>query len=81
MARFYQLWKNERHPPAVALRAAQKWLRDTTNDEKIRDLGSVVTASSDQDLLSLVRNLRLRDPDARPYFHPSDWAGLSYHGS
>jgi CHAT domain-containing protein/tetratricopeptide (TPR) repeat protein len=81
MARFYQLWKSEGHPPAVALRAAQKWLRDTTNGEKVRDLGSVVTASSDLDLLSLVRNLRLRDPDARPYRHPSDWAGLSYHGS
>lgn len=80
MARFYQLWKNERYPPAAALRAAQKWLRDTTNDEKIHDLSSVVTSSSD-DLLSLIRNLQLRNPDSRPYLHPSDWAGLSYHGS
>lgn len=81
MARFYQLWRNEQHPPAVALREAQKWLRDTTNSEKVADLGSAVAPSADQDMLALVRNLQLRDPDARPYGHPSDWAGLSYHGS
>ncbi|GAB3431348.1 CHAT domain-containing protein [Actinophytocola sediminis] len=81
MARFYQLWKNEHHPPAVALRAAQKWLRDTTNMEKVNDLRNAVAPSVDQDMLSLIRNLQLRDPDARPYLHPSDWAGMSYHGS
>jgi CHAT domain-containing protein len=80
MARFYQLWKNERYPPAVALSASQKWLRDTTNNEKIHDLSNAVT-SSDHDLLSLIRNLQLRDPAARPYLLPPDWAGLSYHGS
>jgi hypothetical protein len=41
----------------------------------------VITPSADQELLSLIRNLQLRDPNARPYRHPSDWAGLSYHGS
>ncbi|PWK83754.1 CHAT domain-containing protein [Lentzea atacamensis] len=81
MARFYQLWKDERCPPAAALRASQKWLRDTTNAQKIQDLSGVAARSSDHDLLSLVRNLQLRDPDSRPYLHPSDWAGLSYHGS
>jgi CHAT domain-containing protein len=36
MAEFYRCWRWELQPPAVALRAAQRWLRDTTNAEKSR---------------------------------------------
>ncbi|MGY1583234.1 CHAT domain-containing protein [Streptomyces sp. MN13] len=83
MARFYQLWRTEALEPVTALRIAQRWLRDTTNQEKIRDLTPAMTptASQDEDLEGLVRSLRLRDPDARPYTHPADWAGMSYHGA
>lgn len=82
MARFYQLWRTEFLEPATALRNAQCWLRDTTNQEKVRDLALVLTSSAeDEDAMSLVRNLRLRDPQARPYQHPADWAALGYHGS
>ncbi|MEU4469439.1 CHAT domain-containing protein [Streptomyces sp. NPDC024017] len=81
-ARFYQLWRTEGKEPTLALRLAQLWLRDTTNQEKIQDLAPAVTPSiGDDDLAPLVRSLRLRDPDARPYAHPADWAALSYHGS
>lgn len=38
-------------------------------------------APGDNDLAVLVRALRLRDPEARPYPHPADWAALGYHGS
>lgn len=34
MARFYDYLKREGLPPHQALRAAQRWLRDTTNREK-----------------------------------------------
>ena len=34
MARFYELWRAEQLPPAVALQRAQIWLRDTSNKEK-----------------------------------------------
>ncbi|MFF9410773.1 CHAT domain-containing protein [Streptomyces anandii] len=82
MARFYQLWRGDGRAPAAALRAAQRWLRDTTNGEKIRDLAPAARSNAgDQDLMGLVRALRLRDPEGRPYTHPTDWAALSYHGS
>ncbi|MGW2488365.1 CHAT domain-containing protein [Streptomyces sp. NPDC001606] len=82
MARFYQLWRTQRLEPAGALRAAQRWLRDTTNQEKIQDLApALIPLTEDQGLEGLVRSLRLRDPDARPYLHSADWAALSYHGS
>lgn len=74
------LEKKERCPPAIALSTSQTWLRDTTNQEKVQDLRSGTT-SSDHYLLSLIRSLQLRDPNGRSYRHPSDWAGMSYHGS
>ncbi|MCQ4041440.1 CHAT domain-containing protein [Streptantibioticus rubrisoli] len=82
MARFYQLWRSTDTEPAAALRAAQRWLRDTTNREKVQDLAPALDPpTEDGSLEGLVRGLQLRDPDARPYLHPSDWAALSYHGS
>ncbi|WP_176742679.1 CHAT domain-containing protein [Streptomyces agglomeratus] len=81
-ARFYQLWRSEGREPALALRLAQRWMRDTTNAEKIRDLTPALTPSrDDEDLEELVRSLRLRDPHARSATHPADWAALSFHGS
>ncbi|UOZ03499.1 CHAT domain-containing protein [Amycolatopsis sp. WQ 127309] len=81
LARFYQLWRAEGREPASALQAAQRWLRDTTNGEKARDLAAAITPIADPDLVGLVRALYLRDPDERAYRHPADWAALSYHGS
>jgi CHAT domain-containing protein len=81
MARFYQLWREQGMAPPTALRMAQRWLRDTTNRTKVQDLTSGLDpALADLDLRSLVRALRLRDPDDRPYLAAADWAGLSYHG-
>ncbi|MCB0132949.1 MAG: CHAT domain-containing protein, partial [Caldilineaceae bacterium] len=34
MVRFYQFWRTDGLAPVDALRAAQRWLRDTTNQEK-----------------------------------------------
>lgn len=34
MAEFYHCWRGQQMTPAAALRAAQRWLRDTTNVEK-----------------------------------------------
>ena len=33
MSRFYELWRDEGLKPPIALRAAQQWLRDATNDQ------------------------------------------------
>lgn len=81
MARFYQLWCQEGLAPAAALRAAQCWMRDTTNSVKARDLSLAMTSEDGVDTRTLVRTLRLRDPDERAYVHPTDWAALSYHGT
>jgi CHAT domain-containing protein len=35
MAEFYRCWRQEQMTPAAALQAAQRWLRDTTNAQKI----------------------------------------------
>jgi CHAT domain-containing protein len=79
-ARFYQLWRDNGLPPPEALRAAQRWLRDTTNREKLADL-TAARDPHDTDAAELLWALRLRDPEARPYSHPVDWAVASYHGS
>ncbi|HEU4542431.1 MAG TPA: CHAT domain-containing protein [Jiangellaceae bacterium] len=81
MARFYQLWRTQGMAPPTALRMAQRWLRDTTNRTKVLDLtAGLGSAPTDPDRRSLIRALRLRDPDDRPYLAAADWAGLSYHG-
>ncbi|MCP2256525.1 CHAT domain-containing protein [Streptoalloteichus tenebrarius] len=77
MARFYQLWRVGGVPPHEALGAAQRWLRDTTNAEKVRDLSPDADTPGTR---ALVRALRLRDPNARSYVHPVHWAAFSFHG-
>ncbi|MFD7733177.1 CHAT domain-containing protein [Kitasatospora phosalacinea] len=82
MARFYQLWQGEGLEPAHALRRAQLWLRDSTNGEKIEDLSAApVPDLSDEDTAGLVRALRLRDLDERPYRRTDVWAVFGFHGS
>ncbi|MFB7947581.1 CHAT domain-containing protein [Kitasatospora phosalacinea] len=82
MARFYQLWQGEGLEPVHALRRAQLWLRDSTNREKIEDLSAApVPDLSDEDTAGLVRALRLRDLDERPYRRTDVWAVFGFHGS
>ena len=61
MARFYQSWRTGGLQPAAALREAQRWLRETTNREKIEDLAPALRPpTEDGSLEDLVRGLRLR---------------------
>ena len=46
MTRFYHCWKHDQLPPAAALRAAQRWLRDTTNREKADYFEAAMPAGS-----------------------------------
>jgi CHAT domain-containing protein len=46
MAQFYRCWRGERQEPGAALRAAQRWLRDTTNEEKIRQIEAAVAGQA-----------------------------------
>ncbi|MCX6033179.1 MAG: CHAT domain-containing protein [Chloroflexi bacterium] len=42
MVRFYQFWRTEGFEPVIALRAAQRWVRDTTNKQKADYFGQFV---------------------------------------
>ena len=75
MTRFYGLWRDEGHQPADALHAAQRWLRDATNDE----------------LCALIPELATRRPTRRaaadfwgrahPFAAVRHWAAFSYVGA
>jgi len=41
LTRFYDLWRNDKLEPAIALRQAQQWLRDTPDGEKAAYFGLV----------------------------------------
>jgi CHAT domain-containing protein len=90
MVRFYAYWRGERLEPIEALRQAQRWLRDTTNEKKVGYFESFLKPSA-QDLLTAARipprvagavteELRLRSPEKRDFKHPYFWAGFSYTG-
>jgi CHAT domain-containing protein/tetratricopeptide (TPR) repeat protein len=80
MARFYQAWRGQGLEPAAALRAAQRWLRDTTNAEKAADLAATEPGIDQGERRILRRTLLLRDPAQRSYTDVASWAALSYHG-
>jgi len=88
MVRFYACWLQEELEPAQALRAAQRWVRDTTNGEKAAYFG--------QDVAALAGALKMPDmvavdffsaalsrqggADARSFEHPFWWAAFYFTG-
>jgi CHAT domain-containing protein len=77
VGRFYRAWRKEGREPAEALAQAQRWLRDTTNAQKLEDL---LAWPGDRAFGSVWRSLRLRPPDERSFAHPMYWATFAYHG-
>ena len=77
VGRFYRAWRKEGREPAEALAQAQRWLRDTTNAQKLEDL---LAWWGDRAFGSVWRSLRLRPPDERSFAHPMYWATFTYHG-
>ncbi|WP_416981878.1 CHAT domain-containing protein [Streptomyces sp. T028] len=81
MTRFYDCWRAG-SPPAEALRQAQIWVRDTSNEEKTRfvdtaaDEGRLSPTSAD----ALLDTLLLTEPDARDEAHISRWAAFAHFG-
>ena len=85
LTRFYDLWRQDSLEPAAALRAAQQWVRDTTNAEKIAYFKTVLTAQPDINTAGstadyLYKQMLLSRPDQRDFAHPFHWAAFSYVG-
>jgi CHAT domain-containing protein len=83
---FYHCWRVQKMPPAAALRQAQQWMRDTTNNEKARfcetllpDFGGAAVFDVDA-VSSIYRLVALQPPDERSYSHPHFWSAFTYSG-
>jgi CHAT domain-containing protein/tetratricopeptide (TPR) repeat protein len=85
MEHFYRCWREEKLPPAQALRAAQQWLRNTTNREKAEYFkryspelsGKRVPEGVAVDFFAQVMS---RDPESRDLAHPFWWAAFYLTG-
>jgi CHAT domain-containing protein len=85
MTEFYRCWRKEQMTPAAALRAAQRWLRDTTNEQKIHRFE---TAHANQEAWlppavaeSFLDGLYYLEPDHRDHSGLHSWAAFAYVGA
>ena len=78
MARFHELWRREKLPPAIALAEAQRWCRTATRAE-VRGY-----ANAERGDLRLVATPWLEptpgQPPDRPFRHPFFWAPFALTG-
>lgn len=76
MGRFYDLWRGgEGLHPAEALRRAQQWVRDSTNDEKAHAFPAIASISPD-----VSPETAAFWASARSHTHPQYWAAFTYIG-
>jgi CHAT domain-containing protein len=85
MAEFYRCWRQEQMTPAAALRAAQRWLRDTTNAQKIQRVETAL-AQHEAWLPPAVAQvfldgLSFLEPDHRDHSGLHNWAAFAYVGA
>jgi CHAT domain-containing protein len=81
MTRFYEQWRNQRLTPAKALTAAQHWIRDSTNGEKLNYFDSLPHEGRPSEAHSVVlRQLAADDSDGLDFANPSYWAAFCYTG-
>jgi CHAT domain-containing protein len=85
IARFYDYWQIEKLDPDQALRQAQIWIRDTTNQEKADYLENQIPALSGDRLSPDVAEhfyeaIAFKDPSAKDFAHPYYWAAFGYFG-
>ncbi|WP_457447139.1 CHAT domain-containing protein [Roseateles sp. P5_E4] len=82
--RLYEGLLRDRLSPAQALRAAQRWLRDATNESLARYYGAMQEAGVAIDPSLLQRELRrhtLASARERPFSHPYFWAAFVIYGA
>jgi hypothetical protein len=84
MACFYERWRHGGLPPAEALRAAQLWMRSTSDGEKYEKFDTLLDGAEwlpAQAARACWEALVLADPDGRSYADPAGWAAFCYVGS
>jgi CHAT domain-containing protein len=84
MVEFYRQWRLGAHPPAAALREAQRWLRDSTAGTIRQTFESMLDGNGwlpAGEARSCWQQVVLADPDARPFAEPVSWAAFAYSGS
>jgi CHAT domain-containing protein len=77
LARFYELWRTGADPPAEALRQAQRWIRDSTNQQKAALYPWYGQAYAGRPG-GVAYHIWL---SARAHSHPYWWAGFTYTGT
>ncbi|MFF9485490.1 CHAT domain-containing protein [Streptomyces sp. NPDC014676] len=88
MTEFYRLWRHQKEPvaPPEALTRAQRWMRDTTNGEKLAQFTEATTEGAAWLPPEAARRFRLAlmtlpgGLGACSYAHPDHWAGFAYVG-
>jgi CHAT domain-containing protein len=87
LQRFYQIYRQDNRPPAIALQQAQYWLGDATA-KTLMDFCNQVTDSLPADkqlkyqLLADRYEYQNKDkPNNQPYAHPYYWAGFVFSGA
>ncbi|MBK9095741.1 MAG: CHAT domain-containing protein [Anaerolineae bacterium] len=85
MERFYRLWRQEGLPPGEALAAAQRWLRDTTNQEKAdyfgHDIPDLDGARMPQAIAAdFFEQVAERHQQEQSFEHPFWWAAFYLTG-
>lgn len=90
MARFYDLWRGEGVEPVHALRQAQQWVRDTTNQEKADYFATHVPELQPSGATKMAAGVAaeffsealLHDdgPNAHSFEHPFWWAAFTFTG-
>jgi CHAT domain-containing protein len=85
MCRFYGLWRDDEPSPATALIEAQRWLRNTTNEEKLHffkqgllEFSATRMAGDTAD--ALFKAISLSDSNSKDFSDPFHWAAFTYTG-
>jgi CHAT domain-containing protein len=86
MGQFYENWQGQHLSPPEALRQAQIWLRDTTDEKKFALFNEIYQGQRNTPRLAKANAREFRkavtftNPAERKYAHPYYWAGFGYMG-
>ncbi|MGK7940896.1 MAG: CHAT domain-containing protein [Crocosphaera sp.] len=80
VARFYDFWRKDNLETSEALLKAQKWIRDTTKQEKADHFKTISQSSNSQTAKKIYQKILLQVSSSDDFAHPFHWAAFGYHG-